>query len=263
MTGALGSESGPGSGPVSGPVPVDAVVVVAMDVEAAPFVALADQASEPVLAPGGAEHRRLRLAGADVLLVRSWIGLVNAASAAAVALTTVAPRVLISAGSAGGLAADVRVGDVVVGVQHVHAGADARAFGYAMGQVPGMPAVYPADELLHAAALAAAAELPTWPSEPHDVRVLPGAVVSGDVFVDADRVAPVRESFPDALATDMETAALAQTAFRFGVPFLAVRGISDLCSPMEAGEFATHVDDAADRSAAVVAALLAELTRES
>ena len=70
-------------------------------------------------------------------------------------------------------------------------------------------------------------------------------------------------SFPDALATDMETAALAQTAFRFGVPFLAVRGISDLCSPLEAGEFATHVDDAADRSAAVVAALLAELRRQS
>ncbi|MBT0995583.1 5'-methylthioadenosine/S-adenosylhomocysteine nucleosidase [Cellulomonas sp. DKR-3] len=234
-----------------------------MDVEAEPFVALAEHAHPPVVAPGGSEHRRLRLRGADVLLVRSGIGLVNATAAAAVALTTVTPRFLLSAGSAGGLAAGVRVGDVVVGVQHVHAGADARAFGYALGQVPGMPAVYPADERLHAAAITAATSLAPWPGAPHEVRVLPGAVVSGDVFVDADRVAPVRAAFPDALATDMETSALAQTAYRFGVPFLAVRGISDLCSPMEAGEFATHVDDAADRSAAVVAACLAQVLRQT
>jgi len=38
-----------------------------------------------------------------------------------------------------------------------------------------------------------------------------------------------------------------------------VRGISDLCSPVEAGEFLTHVDDAADRSAAIVESLLASL----
>jgi adenosylhomocysteine nucleosidase len=37
------------------------------------------------------------------------------------------------------------------------------------------------------------------------------------------------------------------------VPFVSVRGISDLCAP---GQFEAHVDDAADRSAVVVLALL-------
>ena len=55
------------------------------------------------------------------------------------------PRVLVSAGSAGGLGVGVRVGDVVVGSSYVLADADARAFGYVLGQVPGMPASYPAD----------------------------------------------------------------------------------------------------------------------
>jgi len=237
----------------------DAVVVVAMPVEADAFVAAAEHATAPTTAAGGAEHRVLTLGGRRVLLVRSGIGLVNAATAASVALSTHRARALVSGGSAGGLGVGVRVGDVVLGDENVLAGADARAFGYALGQVPGMPAAYPADEALLASALDAAAALPAWPADPVDVRVLRGGVVSGDVFVDAERVGGVRAAFPDALATDMESAALAQVAHLFGVPFLAVRGISDLCSPVEAGEFATHVDDAADRSAAVVRALLAGL----
>ena len=52
----------------------------------------------------------------------------------------------------------------------------------------------------------------------------------------------------------METSSLAQVAFRHGVDFVAVRGISDLA---DGGEFSEHVDDAAERSARVIAALLA------
>jgi adenosylhomocysteine nucleosidase len=241
---------GPADGAVDGAVDgsVDAVVVVAMSDEAAPFLARASQTSEPVRV-AGAEHHRLTLGGRSVLLVRSGIGLVNATSAAAAAITAVAPRVLVSAGSAGGLGVGIRVGDVVVGSSFVLADADARAFGYVLGQVPGMPASYPADE-----ALVGAASTPR-----DDLRVHAGLTISGDSFIDADRVARVREAYPGALATDMESAALAQTAHLFEVPFVSVRGISDLCSPVEAGEFLTHVDDAADRSATVVEALLATL----
>lgn len=228
--------------------PVDAVVVVAMTDEAAPFLARASQVGEPTTV-AGAEHRRIVLADRAVLLVRSGIGLVNAASAASVALASSSASVLVSAGSAGGLGVGVRVGDVVVGSSSVLADADARAFGYELGQVPGMPAAYPADR-----GLASAASAPR-----DDLRVHAGLTISGDSFIDAERVARVREAYPGALATDMESAALAQTAHLFGVRFVSVRGISDLCSPIEAGEFLTHVDDAADRSAAVVESLLASL----
>ncbi len=233
---------------------LDAVVVVAMESEEAPFVALADGALKVDL-PGVPAATLLTLRGRAVLLVRSGIGLVNASSSAAVALAAYPTRALVSAGSAGGLGVGVRVGDVVVGSSYVYSGADARAFGYALGQVPGMPATFAADEVLHRAAVGAGPGL-AWSGEGIALRVLDGAIISGDVFVDAERVAAVRESFPDALATDMESAALAHVAHRFGAPFLSVRGISDLCSPVEAGEFATHVDDAAARSAAVVAAAL-------
>ena len=232
---------------------VRAVVAVAMPDEAAPFLERAEHTSDPVTV-GGAEHHEIVLSGQQVLLVRGGIGLANAASAASAALVLVAaaggqPAALISAGSAGGVQAGVHVGEVVVGTEHLYTGADARAFGYVLGQVPGMPAVYTGDPQLRSAALAVETEL----------TVRSGLMLSGDQFVDANLVDPVRQQFPEGLSTDMETTALAQVAHVYGVPFLAVRGISDLCGPAGADDFLTHVDDAADRSALVVAGLVATL----
>ena len=141
----------------------------------------------------------------------------------------------------------MRVGDVVVGASTVYGAADARVFGYALGQVPGMPARFDADPGLLAALGGVDAGALT---------VRTGTILSSDVFVDAERVVAMREAFPDALACDMESTALAHTAHLAGVPFLSVRGISDLCGPIAGVDFSAHVDDAAERSATVVLGLL-------
>ncbi|WP_258065378.1 5'-methylthioadenosine/S-adenosylhomocysteine nucleosidase [Rathayibacter sp. AY1B8] len=221
-----------------------AIVLVAMDEEAAPFLAAASSASEP-RAVGNALQWELELDSRAVLLIRTGIGLVNAAGGltAAILREGGSRPLVVSAGTAGGLGADVRVGEVVIGAEYVQTDADARAFGYALGQVPGMPARYSGDN----AALAAELELLEGPP------VRRGLIVSSDVFVSSAHVDRVRNDFPGALATDMESVALAQTAHVHGLPFVSVRGISDLCAP---GEFEAHVDDAADRSVAVVRALL-------
>ncbi|GEA88506.1 5'-methylthioadenosine/S-adenosylhomocysteine nucleosidase [Cellulomonas cellasea] len=223
-------------------IAVDAVVVAAMADEAEAFAERADFVG-PVAQVGHALHRVLSVESRGVLLVQCGIGLVSSATAAAVAISGTRPSVVISAGSAGGIGEEVRVGDVVVGTEFVYSGADARAFGYALGQVPGMPARFVADEALLEATLGV----------PHDgLTVRAGTMLSGDAFIDASLVSAIRASFPDALSTDMETAALAQTCHLYGVPFLSVRGISDLCGPAANDDFLTHVDDAAERSASVV-----------
>lgn len=223
-------------------IAVDAVIVTAMADESAPFVDRADFVGE-VSQVGHAVQRLLSFDGRGVLLVQCGIGLVNAATATAVAISATRPRVVISAGSAGGVGEDVHVGDVVVGSTYLYSGADARAFGYTLGQVPGMPESYRGDLDLLEAALGA--DVP-------DLRVLAGTMISGDAFIDASTVDAIRAAFPDALATDMESTALAHTGHLYGVPFLSVRGISDLCGPAAGTDFLTHVDDAADRSARVV-----------
>jgi len=213
------------------------IVQVAMDEEAQPFLDVADQVSDPVTI-GRAVHRGVVIGGATIVLVVSGIGMVNAADAVAGSVFRYGSEiVLVSAGSAGGLASDARVGDVVVGTEIINVEADARAFGYVLGQVPGMPASYPADEALAAA----------FTGE----RVTRAAMASGEKFVTAELTHALRENFPGSWSVDMETAAIAQAAFNHGVRFAACRAISDLCAP-DSEEFDTHLDGAAARSAEVV-----------
>lgn len=240
---AAGSRAGLDAAPGA---TVDAVVVTAMGVEATPFLDHARRVGDEVEV-AGARRRVLDLGGPRVLLVTCGIGLVNAASAATLALHGSGARVVLSAGSAGGMGLDVRVGDVVVGASTVYGAADARAFGYALGQVPRMPARFDADPAL----LAAAADV-----DAGALTVRTGTIASSDVFVDAERVVGLREAFPEALACDMESTALAHVAHLADLPFLSVRGISDLCGPIAGVDFRAHVDDAAERSATIVLGLL-------
>ena len=226
------------------------LVLVAMAQEAAPFLAAAGTPAADGVRVGPATVHRLTLAGRPVVLALSGIGLVNAAASATAVITATRPRAVISAGSAGGLAPGVHVGDVVVGSGYRFTDADATAFGYAPGQVPGMPVSYGADAALLDAA-------PSGEGLGLEVRV--GEMVAGDSFVTAANVTPVRERFPAALSADMETTALAQVAHLFALPFVSVRGVSDLCGPAGADDHLTHVDDAAERSARVVLALLERL----
>jgi adenosylhomocysteine nucleosidase len=189
--------------------------------------------------------------------VRTGIGFVNATSAGVSAILRHGGDVpLISAGSAGGLAKDVAVGDVVLGARLVNADADARAFGYALGQVPGMPEAYDAAPELADAVRRAAAYVDAEAPEPLVLRE--GTIGSGEKFATADLALRLRADFPDMLAIDMESAALAQLCHNFGVDFVSVRAVSDLCAP-DGTEFLTHVDDAAARSARVVAAAVSLL----
>ncbi|MFI2365405.1 5'-methylthioadenosine/S-adenosylhomocysteine nucleosidase [Promicromonospora sp. NPDC019610] len=229
------------------PVAPVAVVLVAMDDEAAPFLSLASDVGEPERV-GFAEQRPITLAGRPVVLVRTGIGFVNATAAGTGAILRYGAGVpLISAGSAGGLAKDVAVGDVVLGARIVNADADARAFGYVLGQVPGMPEAYDAAPTLADAVRRAAATV--------DDQVREGSIGSGEKFVTSDLAQQLRADFPDVLAVDMESAALAQLCHNFGVDFVSVRAVSDLCAP-DGTEFRTHVDDAAHRSAEVVTAAI-------
>ncbi|MDQ0093499.1 5'-methylthioadenosine/S-adenosylhomocysteine nucleosidase [Paeniglutamicibacter psychrophenolicus] len=236
--------------------PIDVVVITAMEEETLPFLERASAVGEEVHI-GNSIQRTGTLDGLNVLFVRGGIGLVNATGAATAALLRAgreAPGVpaplVISAGSAGGLGDTVRVGDVVVGSVVINADADARAFGYELGQVPGMPASYPVPQ-----ALLEASDIGT-PGHGNVNTVHHGLLVSSYSFVGYERSGLIKEQFDGVLATDMESSAIAQTCASFGAPFLAIRGISDLCGPASDADFLTHVDDAAERSAAITCAVL-------
>ena len=193
----------------------------------------------------------------ELVLVRSGIGLVAAASALATALTRLAPAVVLSAGTTGGLGREVEVGDVCVSTTLAYTDADATAFGYAHGQTPGQPAVFEAD----AAVLARVEEvgpaaLRASTASSGGARIRAGQMLAGNSFVTAANVGRARELFPGAVSTDMESTALAQVAASAGIPFASVRGVSDLCGPEAGQDFHIGAHEAAARSTAVVLAAL-------
>lgn len=221
---------------------VAAVVVAAMAEELAPYLEQAGSVAATHRL-GHADVHEVSLLGTEVLLVRSGIGLVNAAAATGAVLATRRPAAVVSTGSAGGTSTRVGIGSVAVGDSYAYTGVDASAFGYESGQVPGMPPRFSGDEdLVHRAAALEG--------------VVVGRIVSGDTFVDGERLAPIRRAHPEAIATDMESTAIAQVAYAFTVPFVSVRGISDMCGPLAADEHPATVGSVSTRACEVVLALL-------
>ena len=82
-----------------------------------------------------------------------------------------------------------------------------------------------------------------------------GRVASGDQFV-ASREAKERiVELTKALCTEMEGAAIAQTAYRNGIPFVILRAISDKADDSTTMDYPTFEKLAAHRCAAVTQAL--------
>lgn len=219
------------------------LLLAAMPEERAPFLP-----AGAVHRPGPSPHSELTditVEGVPGRILRTGIGPVSATTALSAYLATEgAPGLIVSVGSAGGLHEDVAVGSVVVGTSYRWADVDARAFGYEMGQVPGMPAHY------------GTTVGPDWLDGREGVHL--GELLTSSSFVSAELAAQIREHFPEGLAVDMESAALAQTCHLHGVErFVSVRGVSDLCSPRAGEDFHDGLGIAATRSYEITRTLLA------
>lgn len=180
----------------------------------------------------GVELEHGQLAGREVVLARSGIGKVAAATTAALLCERV--EALVMVGTAGGLGADVRPGDVVVATAALQHDVDARPL-WPRRVLPGLGLErIPTDPALTAVLFAAAERVCA--GHRADLAVLglgspsvhQGLVVSGDVFVStSEGSGRLRDELPDALAVEMEGAAVAQVCHVAGVPFGLVRTISD------------------------------------
>ncbi|WP_043447934.1 5'-methylthioadenosine/adenosylhomocysteine nucleosidase [Halotalea alkalilenta] len=215
---------------------------------------LAHLESTERLEHGGSTFHLGRLRGIEVVVLESGIGKVNAAIATTLAFERFAPRAVINVGSAGGFGDRLAIGDVVISSEVCHHDVDVTPFGYALGQVPGMPARFAADPRLVALAREALQGL-------DGITAHEGLIGSGDVFVAGGAaVSSLRGRFPEMIAAEMEAAAVAQTCHRHGCPFVVTRAVSDL--PEREGnsvDFETFLGVAAANSARMVASMLERL----
>ena len=164
-----------------------------------------------------------RLGGNEIILWQCGIGKVNAAVGTMRLVQQHRPEAVLSTGLAGGIDPQVNVMDVLAAAQCVYHDVDCgTTLGCQYGQVQGLPARYDADLRLLDHALATA-QLATgnW-------QLKTGLICTGDQFItDRERLDGIKCHFPDGLACDMESTAIAQTCHLLGVPFLSLRVISD------------------------------------
>lgn len=157
----------------------------------------------------------------QVYLAQSGIGKVQAGMTTTIINDRYQPDFVINSGSAGGIGEGLQIGDVVISDKLAYHDVDATGFGYAVGQLPQQELYFNADAD-YVQAIAAAAKRT-------GLTTKVGLIVTGDQFVDSkEKIATIKKSFPDALASEMEGAAVAQVCAQFKTPFVVIRSMSDV-----------------------------------
>lgn len=217
---------------------------------------------------GGFEFLVGSLDGRACVAVETGIGKVNAAVVATLLCEVFGIRDLIFSGVAGGLDPALKVGDVVIArrlVMHDYgAVVDGRLKTYQPGAfpLPGMPddhgydlapdrlaAVESAVPTLNLPDLSAAA---TGEAAARSPRIVLGTVLTGDGFVNCEATRVDLHSRFQAQAVEMEGAAVAQVAEKYGADLLVVRALSDLAGSDSHMDFGAFVGEAARLAADLV-----------
>lgn len=218
---------------------------------------------------GGRAFWQGHLHGQTVVAVLCGIGKVAAATTTTLLAQHFGASAIVMTGVAGGLGRGVKVGDVVVARELLQHDMDASPI-FPRHEVPGHGRARFAadatwsDRLAKACAatlhdpVAALGVDAVQAFALHASRVHEGLLVSGDRFVSRTAESQALQAeLPDALAVDMESAAVAQVCADFGLPFAVVRTISDRADDAAHVDFPRFLTQVASRySAAIVARLL-------
>lgn len=191
-----------------------------------------------------------RIGKIDVVISKSGIGKVNAARCAQIMIDRYRVSSIINNGIAGGIAPNLKIGDICIGEYLIQHDYDLTPFGYGRGHIPKegdreKPTRFRADEGLVNLFEEVSSEVAI------DNSVFRGTIVSGDQFIaETAKKEELYQEF-NACAAEMEGAAIAQCAEYAGIPFVVIRVISDLANGDGPSSFEEFEKKAADMSIAI------------
>lgn len=186
----------------------------------------------------------------EIVLMQCGIGKVNAAAGTVELIRNFHPDCIISTGVAGGIDTCLKVMDVVASQEIVYHDVWCGE-GNEYGQVQGLPATFKGNGTL----LQTALSLNT------TTKIHGGLICTGDKFItDRNELNEIKSKFPDGLAVDMESGAIAQTCYLYHVPFISFRIISDTPgADNHTEQYQNFWGEMADRSFGVTASFLKAL----
>ncbi|WP_286783420.1 5'-methylthioadenosine/adenosylhomocysteine nucleosidase [Streptococcus sp. UBA4344] len=188
----------------------------------------------------------------QVVLVQSGIGKVMSAMSVAILADHFGVDAVINTGSAGAVAHDLNIGDVVVADKLVYHDVDVTAFGYDYGQMAGQPLYFESDKSF----------VDTFDQVLNEANVASkiGLIATGDSFIAGqDKIDAIKAAFPEVQAVEMEGAAIAQAAHNLHKPFIVVRAMSDTAAHDANITFDEFILEAGKKSAKILMEFLEKL----
>lgn len=191
-----------------------------------------------------------QLGGHTLYIMECGIGKVNAAVGASELIARLQPDAVVSTGVAGGIDPKAGVMEVVAASEVVYHDVWC-GMGNVYGQIQGLPPRFACDERLVRTASSLASETP----------VHAGLICTGDKFItERGELEHIKGDFPEGLAVDMESCAIAQVCYLYKVPFISFRIISDTPgADAHWQQYENFWDTMADRSFGVVRTFLESL----
>lgn len=226
------------------------------------------------------DEQRVKVAGRDfwqghwqgrpVVAVLSRIGKVAAATTATALIERFGVGQIVFTGVAGGIGPGVRAGDVVLAEAFVQHDMDASPL-FPRHEVPLYGQSRFATDAALSRELAEAAHQVLAQVSAHvgpqavaefalqAPRLHAGLIASGDRFVSSSAEGrALQQALPEALAVEMEGAAVAQVCADYGLPFAALRTVSDRADDAAHADFSRFIREVASRySLAMLSAWLA------
>ena len=155
----------------------------------------------------------------NIILTESGIGKTNAARTTQILIDYYKPEAIFNIGVAGGIAKNLKVGDVIISTSLVQHDFDITAFKHPKGYIPNIGNNIPIDNNL----------LNTTKTilDTNNISYKEGLIASGDIFCTKESMATKINTQFNALCVEMEGASIAQTAYLSKTPCLVIRSISD------------------------------------
>lgn len=214
-------------------------IICAMTIEAENIVAEMENVKKEAVS--GIEYTMGTLYGKDLVVAVCGVGKVFAAACAQTMVLKYAPDEIINVGVAGSLVPELKVFDIAVADELCQHDMNTSAIGDPVGLISGVNIIkFPACKRINDAMVKVI--------ETCGLNFRRGTIASGDLFVAKDKHrARIRDEF-DALACEMEGAAIAQICYINGVDFAVLRAISDSAE----GDYQRFAKKAADNSAEII-----------
>lgn len=227
-------------------------IIGAMDIEVNSIAAAMADAEKQTIS--GIPFVSGKLSGIPAVIAKCGIGKVSAAVCAQILISVFRVDKIINTGVAGGLAPVLRQGDIVAATGFVEHDMDTTPLGDAPGYLSGLDIItLPCDNELSELAATVSAQS-------QEYSTVRGIIATGDQFIASrERSDFIRSTF-NAAACEMEGGAIAHVCYMGGIPFAAVRCISDNADGEAGMSYADFSVIAAERCAQLVLELFRRMS---